>query len=151
MTVPTTSNGAAAMSGVKPALGELNFSVKVQGRTVGRFAECSGLSVEYDVTDYVEGGNNVFVHKLRGGVRYPNVTLRRGVTEEDELLRWFYETGDPGERPTVTVFVLDPLGKSVRHFALSAAVPVRWTGPSVTSESSKAATESLEIAHEGFV
>jgi phage tail-like protein len=152
MIAPATSGGGGTTSaGTKPALGELTFKIQVQGRTIGRFAECTGLSVEYDVTDYVEGGNNAFVHKLRGGVRYPNVTLRRGITDEDELLRWFYATEAPAERPTLTITILDPLGRPVRHFALSAAQPIRWTGPSATSESSKAASESLEVAHAGFV
>jgi phage tail-like protein len=153
MTVPTTSDGGGGgtTGDIKPALGELTFKILVQGRTIGRFAECSGLSAEYDVMDYAEGGNNGFVHKLRGGVRYPNVTLRRGITDEDELLRWFYATENPAERPTLTITLLDPLSSPVRHFALSAAQPIRWTGPSTTSESSKAATESLEIAHTGFV
>jgi phage tail-like protein len=152
MTVPTTSDGGTTAAGsIKPALGELTFKIVVQGRTIGRFAECTGLSVEYDVTEYAEGGNNEFVHKLRGGVRYPNVTLRRGITDEDELLRWFYATENPAQRPTVTITLLDPLSAPVRHFALSAAQPIRWTGPSTTSESGKAASESLEIAHTGFV
>jgi phage tail-like protein len=153
MTAPTTSDGAVATTtgDIKRTLGELTFKIMVEGRTVGSFAECTGLAVEYDVTDYAEGGNNAFVHKLRGGVRYPNVTLRRGVTDEDELLRWFYATENAPERPTLIIMLLDPLGAAVRHFALSAAQPVRWTGPSATRESSNAATESLEIAHAGFV
>ena len=30
-------------------------------------------------------------------------------------------------------------------------VPVRWTGPSFNPESAKVATETLEIAHHGFI
>jgi phage tail-like protein len=153
MTVPSTSNGGAPAStgGMKPPLGELTFKIDVQGKAIGRFAECTGLAVEYEVTEYAEGGNNEFVHKLRGRVRYPNVTLRRGLTDEDALLRWFYATASPGQRPTVTISVLDPRGKPMRHFALSAAQPVRWTGPSTASDSNKAASESLEVAHAGFL
>jgi phage tail-like protein len=151
MTVPSTSNGGGSTAGMKNPLGELTFKIEVQGKPIGRFAECTGLAVEYDVTEYAEGGNNEFVHKLRGRVRYPNVTLRRGLTDEDALLRWFYATASPGQRPTVTISVLDPMGKPVRHFALSAAQPVRWTGPSTVSESNRAASESLEVAHAGFV
>ena len=153
MTTPTTSGSSSPASDgqLVRVLGELVFKIDVQGRVVGRFAECTGLGVEYDVTEYGEGGNNEFVHKLRGRVRYPNVTLRRGVTYEDALLRWFYATEAPAQRPVLTITLLDQLGKPVRHFALRAAQPVRWTGPSGTRESTRAATESLEVCHEGFV
>jgi phage tail-like protein len=132
-------------------VGELSFLIDVEGRALGRFAECTGLAVEYDVVDYNEGGNNEYVHRLRGRVRYPNVTLKRGVTSEDALLDWFFAVENDAQRPTVFVRLLDPLGKPVREFALAAALPVRWTGPTVNSGSSSAATESLEIAHLGFI
>jgi phage tail-like protein len=154
MRQPTTTNGQGQgpRTGAKvDPLGELTFKIEVGGKTIGRFAECSGLAVSYDVTEYAEGGNNEYVHQLRGRVRYPNVTLRRGVTYEDALLRWFYETEAPSQRPTVTITLLDPTGRTVvRHFALTGAQPIRWTGPSANAGGTAAATESLEIAHVGF-
>jgi phage tail-like protein len=154
MTTPTTSDsrgpGTRTAATVDP-LGELTFKIGIQGRPVGHFAECTGLAVEYDVTEYAEGGNNQFVHQLRGRIRYPNVVLRRGVTYEDELVKWFFATEKLSRRPTVTITMVDPAGKTIRHFALSAALPVRWTGPSATTGSGGAATESLEVAHRGFV
>jgi phage tail-like protein len=132
-------------------LADVAFKIEIPGRTIGRFAECTGLAVEYDVTEYAEGGNNDFVHQLRGRVRYPNVTLRRGVTYEDALLKWFYALETPSQRPTVTIQLVDALGATIRHFALRAALPVRWTGPSATTHGASAANESLEIAHQGFV
>lgn len=154
-TTPLTSDsqGTTPRTGnIVDPLGELGFKVEIPGRTIGRFAECTGLAVEYDVMQYAEGGNNDFVHQLRGRVRYPNVTLRRGVTYEDALLKWFYAVEKPSQRPNLTIVLLDQKGNSVRHFALKAALPVRWTGPSATVHGgTEAATESLEIAHQGFV
>jgi phage tail-like protein len=154
---PTTSDssdsGTRTGSGID-ALGELSFKVVISGgggATIGRFAECTGLAVGYDVTPYAEGGNNEFVHQLRGRVTYPNVTLKRGVTYQDGLLRWFYESHKPSQRPTLTIQLINAEGATLRHFALAGALPVRWTGPNVNAGSSGAATESLEIAHQGFV
>jgi phage tail-like protein len=154
MSAPSTTDtkpGGTRTGRPLDPLGELAFKVQIQGMTIGRFAECAGLAVEYDVTEYAEGGNNGFVHHLRGAIRFPNVTLRRGVTHEDLLLRWFYETRKPEKRPLVTITLFDPRGQAIRHFALTGALPVRWTGPTATSASRGAATESLEIAHQGFV
>jgi phage tail-like protein len=151
---PTTTNGTPAGAGpgvpVDP-LGELSFLIEIQGREIGRFAQCTGLGVEFDVLEYAEGGNNEYVHQLRGRVRYPNVVLGRGVTHEDELLRWLFTAEAPTKRPTVTITMQDASGKPVRHFALAAALPVRWTGPSAAMGSMSAATESLEISHAGLV
>lgn len=154
MSAPSTTNGqqGGTRTGRRiDALPELTFEVEIQGITIGRFAECTGLAVEYDVTQYAEGGNNEFVHHLRGAIRFPNVTLRRGITYEDQLLRWFYETRKPERRPLVTIMLNDTLGQAIRHFSLSAALPVRWTGPTAGAGSRNPATESLEIAHRGFV
>ena len=151
---PTTTNGSPPGGGpgaqVDP-LAELAFLIAIQGREIGRFAQCTGLGVEYDVLEYAEGGNNEYVHQLRGRVRYPNVVLGRGITHEDELLRWLFTAEAPSRRPTVTITLQDPTGKPVRHFALAAALPVRWTGPSAQTGSGGAATETLEISHAGFV
>jgi phage tail-like protein len=152
---PITTNGTRA-AGAGPGtrvdpMGELSFQIEIQGREIGRFAQCSGLGVEYDVLEYAEGGNNEYVHQLRGRVRYPNVVLGRGITHEDELLRWLFTAEAPDQRPTVTITMNDPTGSPIRHFALAAALPVRWTGPSAQSGSAGTATESLEISHAGFV
>ena len=55
------------------------------------------------------------------------------------------------KRPTLTIALVNSTGTTLRHFALAGALPVRWTGPNVNSGSGSAATESLEIAHQGFI
>ena len=152
--VPTTTAGAkkaSASAGRTDTLGDLSFLVDIQGRAIGQFAECTGLAVEYEVMEYVEGGNNLFTHRLRGHAKYPNLTLRRGVTFEDELLRWFYAAEQPAQRPTVTVTLLDHAGTQVRHWALAQAQPVKWTGPDGKAGGNNPAQESLEISHVGFL
>lgn len=152
---PSTTAG-----GIKPAaapgvgvetIGDLSFTVKIPGREIGQFAECTGLAVEYDMHEYVEGGNNIYTHRLRGHAKYPNVTLRRGVTFEDGLMQWFFASEQPAARPTVTITMHDAFGKAVRYWALGQAQPVKWTGPDGKAGGNAAATESLEIAHIGFI
>ena len=41
-------------------------------------------------------------------------------------------------------------GRKVAEWSLLSVVPVRWTGPSLNTESAKVATETIEIAHHGF-
>ena len=154
MTPPDTTVGGNQAPGTGTridTLGEQGFSAEIQGRQIGKFAECTGLAVEYDMLEYAEGGNNLYIHRLRGHARYPNVVLSRGVTYEDELLKWFFTSETPDARPTLTISLLDPKGKTIRHWALDAAQPVRWSGPDGKAQSSGAARESLEVSHIGFL
>jgi phage tail-like protein len=129
----------------------LHFRVEILNLTIGVFARCSGLQVEYEVTEYAEGGENGYVHKLRGRRRYPNLLLSRGVTSETGLLDWMLESEDPKRRPTATVELLDELGRVQRAWCFSGAFPVRWVGPTLGERTGEVASESLEIAHAGLL
>jgi phage tail-like protein len=144
-TSPST-NGA-----VPDPLGQPRFRVEIPAVEIGMFAECTGLAVEYDVLEYEEGGNNAFVHRLRGRARYPPISLTRGITHEDALVRWFFNDQRVAQRPTVTVTLLDGLGRVVRSFAFASAFPIKWTGPDSSAGGDGVANESLEIGHQGMV
>lgn len=42
-------------------------------------------------------------------------------------------------------------GTVVCSWGLDQVIPVKWTGPSFGVDSAKVATESLELAHHGFL
>ena len=48
------------------ALG-LRFTVTIDGLSLGDWTKCDGLSIEYEVKDYQEGGENSFTHRLPAG------------------------------------------------------------------------------------
>ncbi len=127
------------------------FRAEILGVTIGYFHEASGLSVEYEVFEYQEGGLNEFVHKLRGRAKYPNLKLSRGLTHEKALLEWFHACQTKADRKELKLALTGPDAQVVREWSFAAAWPVKWEGPSLTADSSNAATESLEIAHEGFL
>jgi phage tail-like protein len=126
------------------------FSVTIGGMTIGEFAKCTGLEVNYEVFEYAEGGQNGFIHKFPGGTRYSNLVLTRGITREAELLNWLLKFQQGETRSTVTVSLLDETGRVMRAWGFSEAFPVRWTGPTLADEG-EAATETLEIGHNGLV
>ena len=126
------------------------FKVEIPDTTIGVFARCEGLRVEYEVLEYAEGGENGYVHKLRGATRYANLVLSRGVTSDSGLLDWMFKFQELGERPTVTVSLLDERSDVVRSWGFSCAFPVRWEGPTL-SDATEVATEVLEIGHTGLV
>ena len=100
--------------------------------------------------EWQEGGENRFVHKLRGRAKYPNIVLKRGITHEDALLGWFQKCQTKMDRREGHIDLLGDDGKPVRRFAFEGAFPVKWTGPNLNAASTNIATEQLEIAHTGF-
>jgi phage tail-like protein len=116
--------------------------------TVGFFMQCTGLELTFDVFEYREGGNNDFVHRLPGGLRYPNLILSRGLTKDDVLLQWFLATKTQAERKEVTLTLGS--GSTQRTWTFADAFPIKWTGPQIDSSGTQLATETLEIAHGGL-
>jgi phage tail-like protein len=125
------------------------FIVKIPDvDTIGYFSHCSGLELSFDVFEYQEGGNNDFVHRLPGTLRYPNLVLSRGLTEQEALIKWFMATRTQAERKEVTLTL--QTGSAQRVWTFADAFPVKWTGPTLDAETGDIATETLEIAHTGL-
>ena len=128
----------------------LRFLVKIGTEPIGRFHDCSGIQVEYETLEWPEGGENRFVHKLRGRAKYQNLTLKRGITHEKNLIQWFRDCADRTKRFSVTVEMLAGDLKPVRRFSFDNAYPVKWVGPNLNAGQNNPAVETLEIAHQGF-
>ena len=127
------------------------FVVKVPDiDTIGMFTRCSGLELQVDVLEYAEGGNNEFVHQLPGQLRYPNLVLTRGLTNEDAVFRWFSATRTNAELKEVTLTFQTHMQQPVRTFTFANAFPVRWSGPASAAGLAEVALETLEIAHGGL-
>jgi phage tail-like protein len=134
------------------------FLVEVDGESVGRFIEVSGLEVNIDVMEHEEGGENFFVHKLPGRITWPNLTLKRGVTQSNNLLAWidksaaggFEAEGNKLTRSTLAVTLVSAAGARLRSWNFEGAFPVKWVGPSFATSSDDHPMEELEIAHHGF-
>jgi phage tail-like protein len=133
----------------KAPTGELRFKVQLNGVGIGNFAECTGLSAEYEVMEYLPGGAESPV-KLRGAIKYPNVVLKRGVTSEDALIKWFHGAKTPSQRHSLTISLIGPDSKPIQTWVFHGAFPLKWQGPTLNAHSTNVATESLEISHAGL-
>ncbi len=116
------------------------------------FTEVSGLQVEMQVTDFEEGGENNFVHKLPGRLKVGNVTLKRGLVRSNDFLMWCMHAAlvKPMDRRNVSIVLFDQEGKTVVRWNFLKAFPVKWVGPQFTADSTTVAIESVELAHEGL-
>ena len=113
------------------------FLFEVDGVEIGRFTEVSGLEVEVEIEELEEGGENSYVHKLPGRMRWPNITLKRGVTQNDSLLTWltkssgeqFSASGNKLHRSSAAITLLGAGAKRLRAWEFDGAFPVKWSGP----------------------
>lgn len=127
------------------------FLVEIRGLIVGGFSEASGLQVETEVEEVREGGVNEYVHKLPKLTKYPNITLKRGLTDSDVLWRWHQNVvSGKVEGTVVCIIVLDREGNERWRWEFEDAYPVKWSGPDLRADSSTVAVETLELAHKGF-
>lgn len=139
-----------------------SFICEVDGVPIGMFTEVAGLEVSMQTFDVSEGGVNDHVHKLPGRTTWPNIVLRRGVTQSDALFQWMKRSGQGVDplAPTAPGYVVRPAtgaisltsvtGWRLRTWVFMDAIPVRWSGPRFASTSSEMPEEELEIAHSGF-
>jgi phage tail-like protein len=140
----------ASTNGRKELVAANVFGVRIPGMELGYFIECRGLAVEVEVQEYPEGGNNEFVHQLPGRLIYPKLELARGLTTEDNLLKWFMQTRVKAERKEVIIDIFNRYGEVHRSFTFDEAYPVKWTGPTIAVAGAATATEELTIAHAGL-
>jgi phage tail-like protein len=128
------------------------FTVALDGRELGTFTGCSGLGVELTLEANEEGGNQWFVHQLPGHLKYTNVRLTRPLdADSGQIAAWMSSMAASPMRSTARIAACRPDGSVVAEWTLTGVLPVRWTGPELSVDSSKACTETLELAHHGFL
>ncbi|MEV6955715.1 phage tail protein [Streptomyces sp. NPDC051183] len=128
------------------------FMVEIDNISLGAFNSCDGLGCEVVMEQREEGGNNGYVWQLPTRIKYSNIKLSRPVTRDTEqVTRWLAGMlgGIPRKTAHITAMTVD--GTIVARWSLMDVVPVRWSGPSLSPETPKVATETLEIAHHGFL
>jgi len=124
----------------------------------GGFQECSGLELEQDVQEYLEGGRNDGVIRRAGRVKYPNLVLKRGMfftanKVNRDLWIWLQDIVR-GVRPVArydgTIQVYDVGFRVVAQWEFERGLPVRIKGPELNAKTGEVALEELHIAHEGL-
>jgi phage tail-like protein len=138
----------------KDPLPNYNFHVEFSGPNliIGSFSEVSGLEANTEFEEYQEGGRNNFSHKLPKITKYPNLVLKKGVTDSNALYEWHKEVVD-GKFNTrqISIILLNQESNEIKRWIFEDAFPVKWSESDLSSTSNSIAIETLEIAHKGIV
>lgn len=147
-TAAPTSAGAPA-SGSDDRLGD------------GGFQECSGLTVDADLHEVLEGGSNDITVRRLGRAKHAPIVLKRGMVVASaggyaDVSLWAWLTAMvsgqvPLPRYDGRIEVLDPaFERVVARWSFVRGLPLKVVGPSLNAVSGAVAVEELHIAHEGL-
>jgi phage tail-like protein len=128
-----------------------NFYVEWSGIIHAGFRECTGLDSTQKVSEYREGTDPRTMRKLPGLTSYSNITLQRGITNNDELWKWRDNIAKGiNDRRSISIVLLDEQSQEKIRWNLSNCWPTSWKAPGMNATSDEAAIETLELAHEGI-
>ena len=132
--------------------GAFNFLVDLGDGTSGGFSDVSGLGTELTVADYRTGNDRVnHVHKVPLLHKSNDVTLKRGIVRSADLFAWVDDVRRRGvlAKRDVVITLLSETGERVQGWKLHAAVPLKYTGPTLAAKGgSDVAMEELVLNHE---
>ncbi|HUE78382.1 MAG TPA: phage tail protein [Sphingomicrobium sp.] len=133
-----------------------NFSVEInRGQEGGplaaaQFSDCDGLEMTMDVKTIREGGSNDHPIRVSGAVNYANLTLKRGMTRNFDLWKWFEDSiADPRLRASAEIVLLGADGKTEQaRFQLTRCVPIKMKAPAFNAKDGAVAIEEMQLAYE---
>lgn len=123
----------------------------------GSFSECSGLEATMEPKVIREGGRNYGDHQRAGYVTFATVVLKRGITSNRHLWRWFDMVAGGRTAPRLTARLVhiaadeDPgTGSGVLTWEMRNAMPVKFKAATYSATAAVVGVEELHFVHEGL-
>ncbi|MDD4190518.1 MAG: phage tail protein [Mangrovibacterium sp.] len=143
-----------AAGGYYPPVG---FHFRVEFVGIGndndtRFQSVSGLNVEYDTEAYKEGGENRFEHKLPLRTKYPDLSLKRGMLTNSEVINWVLDalqnrTFKPAQ---INVTLLNEEHQPLKTWNIHQAWPKKWSVSDFNGQENAIVIETLDLSYNFF-
>lgn len=116
------------------------------------FQTVSGLSVEYDMEEFKEGGENRYTHKLPVRTKYADMVLKRGMLTDSEVIEWVLKAFRDREfEPSdVTVILMNEKSEPLRTWKVAHAIPKKWLVSDLNANENSVVIETLELSYSYF-
>ena len=113
--------------------GQANFKVEIDGLPMSGVLSIDGIKVETEVIEYRDD-EDMTIRKRPGGMKYGDITLKRGFTDNNDLWRWYQEVTEGKDiRKSISVIMTDYNGSETGRYNFFEAFPCRWEGPTLSS------------------
>jgi phage tail-like protein len=135
------------------------FEVRISGVSTtadSSFLEADGLQAERQSEEIKEGGENRFVHRLPGRMKYQNLVLKRGLLVSTSELATWCKTAFEADLGTnlvtkdIDVSLLDAQGSPLMTWNFKNAWPVKWSVQGFNAMENRIAVETLEFSYSYF-
>ena len=127
--------------------------------TEQRFQEVSGLTVEVEVEEFKEGGENRFTYKFPKRAKYPNLVLKRGLLTNTKIVDWlkesmygyFWATPYPYVTTTdIIITLMDEAGNEAAVWNVVQAYPLKMSTSDFKASDNSIVVETIELAYQYF-
>jgi phage tail-like protein len=131
------------------------FAIEVGGMVTGYFTECGGIGSENEIaeTKTVTDTGQEVVLKVPGRLKFGDVTLKRGITDNLQIWEWrqLVEEGKMKDaRKNCSVIMFDRNYTPAARWDFVNAWPSKVSGPDVKSDSNDFGVEEMVLVHEGM-
>jgi phage tail-like protein len=147
----------ALMSHLSEDLGQVGMSHRFVVRIdrgaydLGTWSKVAGLSVSWAKIVYRPGENNDEI-VVPGNVSYPNIKLSRAACSASATVqKWLATTSTRHELLGCGISMIDFRNEPVITWDLRQFFPISWSITDFDSSGARAAMETLELAHTGFL
>lgn len=118
------------------------------------FSEVDGLEMTMEPKTIREGGNNTVMVHLLGQVSYGQLTLKRGMTPNFDLWKWFSRVNSPGyrglrSRLEVVIVSSDGTREDARFIA-DGCLPTKLKAPALNAKDGQVAIEEMQIIYQSL-
>ncbi|HZT75354.1 MAG TPA: phage tail protein [Vicinamibacterales bacterium] len=119
------------------------------------FSEVDGLEMTMEPKTIREGGNNTTMVHFVGPVSYGQLTLKRGMTPNFDLWKWFSRVNSPGYRGVrsrleIVVVSSDGTNEDARFIA-DGCLPIKLKGPALNAKDAQVAIEEMQVLYQTLV
>ena len=130
----------------------VGFHFKVEFSGIGndndcRFQSVSGLNVEYDTESFKEGGENRFEHKLPVRTKYPDISLKRGMLTDSDVIKWFLKAFQNREFEPADVYItlMNENHSGIKTWHVRNAWPKKWSVSDFNAQENSVVVETLDL------
>ena len=133
-----------------------HFMVEVLGLSANRhdvrFTEVSGLAVDLETEEVVEGGENRFVQKYPVRGKYPELVLKRGLLADSAIIAGVRSCIEDFriEPKNIVVMLLNEEHQPLVTWHLVNAYPTKWSVSDLNASSNTVTIESMQFFYQYF-
>ena len=129
------------------------FALEIDDVQIAWFTGCSGIGLEIEVvTQKVTNGKKVVENKMAGRAKYNEIVLKRGLTSNTDLNKWFQDVLDATTatpRKSGSIVIYDRVGDTeMARFNLTNCWPSKISTSDVAAGSDAAMIEEVTMVHE---